>query len=109
MIDEIYEVTKNDYDDFIYRLKSDYSEKITNHYDDRIEVHYYSKDLSRHFAACITTSSNEEGVSTKYYIIEMPQPNELGKNRVVRRITLSDEEDIKNFFQALNADKNKKV
>ena len=97
MIDEIYEVTKHEYNALISELYEDSYEKVINNHDDSCEVHFYSKDMQRHFAACIIQNDGPH-----YYIIELPRPEERGKSQIIRQVTLGDEESVNEFFNMLN-------
>ena len=102
MIDEIFEVTKKDYETLLAELKSEYYDKEVHNADDHFEVYFYSKDHTRTFAACIGDASQ-----VKYYIVDLPQPHERGATPIIRQILLQDEESVKEFFQVLNESRQK--
>lgn len=96
MIDEIFEVSKQEYKTLLAELKPEYYEKTVKNLDDKFEIHFYSKDGTRHFAACI---GDNNGI--KYYIIDLPYPNERGKTPIVKQVVLNDEESVKELFTAI--------
>ena len=101
-INDIYEVTKKEYEALVNELIPEKCNKINNIKDDGFEIHYYDKNNERHFAAQICTEQEGELVA-HYYIIDMPQPQERKASRIVRQITLNDEESVKEFFNWINS------
>lgn len=103
MIDEIYEVTQKDYQTRFHELKQDCYDKIVNYDEHGFQVDIYSKDSARHFLSCEGCEDDEGNVDVKYYIIDMPLPEERKATPIVRRIELNDEESAREFLEVLAA------
>lgn len=102
MIDEKYEVSRDEYVGFIKQIPIEARDtEIINKGDSYTEVHTYSKDKVRHFAARIIDKKEDE-VEEKYYVIDFPLDEERCAPQVVRKITLETKEEVQAFFNALN-------
>lgn len=103
MINEIYEVTQKDYQTRFHELKKDCYDKTTRYDEHSFQVDFYSKDSTRHFLSCNGQEDEDGNVDIKYYIIDMPLPEERKATPVVRHIELNDEDSAREFLEVLAA------
>ena len=103
MIDDLYKVTKHEYNSFIQELKPECIHKERHYGQDITIIDHWSLDRKRHFASCCVTDKHEDGeLKTEYYIIDFPLPEERRAARVVRQITINDKDDAIKFLELLN-------
>lgn len=100
MIDEIYEVGRDEFVGFLKQLKRD-CVCITSDNDGLL---YTSIDKKRTFAALVNNTNDD---SYKYYVIDMPLPEERIAAKPIRKITLETQEEVQAFFDILNRLKEK--
>ena len=98
MYEDIYEVSRDEFKGFIDQIDPAYIDRVDLEYDNYKEVKAVSKDGKRHFAS-IKQFPDEETVH--YYVYDMPQDNERRAAKMIRKITLGSQEDVKAFFEIL--------
>ncbi len=102
-LNEIYEVSRDEYVGFLSQIKSACQKtEIIGQGEPYTEVNIFSKDGTRHFATqTITSKENEDASDIKYYIFDMPLTGERCAPRAVRKITLTDKEEVQALFDIL--------
>ena len=103
MIDDVYEVTREDYTNFLSQIKAACKDtKIVGKEGPYTEINTFSVDGARHFATrTITSIKNEDRSEEKYYIIDMPLTEESLPPKVIRKITLETKEEVQTFLDIL--------
>lgn len=105
MIDEIYEVERDEFVGFLKQLKKDCVCITSDNYGQINQLLYTSIDKERIFAALVNNTNDD---SYKYYVIDMPLPEERIAAKPIRKITLETQEEVQAFFDILNSLKEKK-
>ena len=103
MIDDVYEVTREDYINFLSQIKAACKDtKIVGKEGPYTEINTFSVDGARHFATrTITSIKNEDRSEEKYYIIDMPLTEESLPPKAIRKITLETKEEVQTFLDIL--------
>jgi len=97
--DEVYEVSRDEFKGFMDQIKPDSFDHINLDYDNYREIKLVSKDGLRHFSS-IKQLPNDDDIH--YYIYDMPNDDERQEAKMVRKITLGSQEDVKAFFEILS-------
>ena len=107
MSDEIYEVSRDEFKGFMDQIRPEcfiYKEYGYGYdsYDSTREIKIYSADETRHFASIKSIDGNP-----KYYVYEMPHDDERRAPKRIMKVTLETQEEVQDFFNALNTLQNR--
>ena len=97
MMDDIYEVTQDEYAGFIGCIKRDTCDMETAHLEDVTKLSLVSKKTGKTLATRLVYESGEE----KYYVYNMPDDDERCAPKPVQKIVLEDKEEVQKFFEIL--------
>ena len=102
-LNEIYEVSRDEYIGFLEQIKTDCKEtEIIGRGEPYTELNVFSKDGQRHFTTqTIISKEEDEPSEIKYYIFDMPLPEERCAPKIVRKMTLTSKEEVQAFLDVL--------
>ena len=103
-INDIFEVSRDEYVGFINQIKPECREtEIIGRGEPYTELNVFSKDGTRHFATrTIRSIQNEDKSEEKYYVIDMPLEEERQEPKRVKKIVLETQEEVQAFVDALS-------
>ena len=101
MIDEIFEVSREEYSGFVEQIKKEARDIKVESPDssDIIETRIYSKNTQKLLCARV---SNEITQEEKYYVVEMPEDYERKAPIPKRILELKTKEEVQKFFDYLS-------
>lgn len=99
MDNSIYEVMRDDYVGFLNQIKKDARSVKTEIKDNYNYIKTFSVKTKTHL--CTRMVPIVEGLDEKYYIFNMPLPEERCEARPIRKIVLETKEEVQAFIDAL--------
>ncbi len=103
MIDDIYEVTRDEYIGFVEQIKPDARDVQVVHIDDdHVAAHIYSKNTGKHLCSRVACSNESKNEPERYYVINMPEPEERKPPIPKRKIVLTTKEEVQALMDFLS-------
>lgn len=99
-IDNIYEVTRDEYVGFLNQIKPTARVTKTIEEDDYTILDSYSIKNEKRF--CVRMIPKIEDAEEKYYVINMPEDDERQNPKAIRKIVLESKEEVQAFFDILS-------
>ena len=99
-MDSLYLVSREEFSSFFNQLKEDYIDiKVFKEREFKF-IKVFRKDTDE--CICCRQIFNEENKEDNYYIFTIPPAEELNPPQAIRKIILTDEEEVKALLEMLN-------